>query len=67
MEDFDIFIESDVEGDFINLVKNKWPKDMFIMSATAMLGNDWMETGEQILEDAGENSLLSYFKEKYAD
>lgn len=66
MEDLDILFEDDLEGDFIHLVSKKWPKDMFEMSAKAMLGDTWAKDGEQILKEHAPEHL-KFFKEKYAN
>lgn len=64
MEDLDILFEDDLEGDFIDLVIRNWPRDMFILSATAMLGDSWTENGELILKEHAPE-LLDVFISNY--
>jgi hypothetical protein len=64
MDDLDILFEDDLEGDFIDLVIRNWPRDMFILSATAMLGDSWPEDGELILKEHAPE-LLDVFISNY--
>ncbi len=64
MEDLDCLWEDDLEGDFIALVRKQWPRDMFVLSATAMLGETWPEDGDLILTEHAPE-LLEYFRTHY--
>jgi hypothetical protein len=65
MEDLDALSNDDLEGDFVNLVKQGFGPMMFKMSAEAMLGQDWIIDGEEILKTEAPE-LMEKFK-KYVD
>ena len=46
-----LFDESEIENDFINLVKQNYSQGMFERSAEIMLGNDWQEISTEIIEE----------------
>lgn len=51
MEDLNALADNSLEDDFINLVEKKFPKSMFIRSASVMLGPDWKISGQEILKE----------------
>lgn len=66
MEDLDALTDGSLEDDFITLVSQNFPKDMFIQSASIMIGDDWKEVGRKILTEGEHKDLMEKF-EKYVD
>jgi hypothetical protein len=61
MEDYDAMYESDLEGDFINLLKQDFSKDLFIRNASIMFGgDDWIEQGREIVKDVAPELLKKF-------
>lgn len=52
-----------VELDFIALLENRYPQDIFERSVNLILGEDWKEMGEEILVSEGRKDLMESFKE----
>ncbi len=64
-EDTGSFADEEIERDLIDMVKSNFPKQLFVMSVTNLLGNEWQKDGREILlQEAPE--LLGLFN-KYVD
>jgi hypothetical protein len=50
MEDLSSLWEENIEGDFVNLVKQRYSQGMFERNAKIMLGDKWKEIGLEIIE-----------------
>lgn len=52
MEDLScLWDDSQLENEFINFVRHKYSQTTFESSAKIMLGDDWQETGTEIIEE----------------
>ena len=56
MEDLSILQDDDLEQDFIDLLNKGFPKSVFLFSVVNLLGDDWVETGKEIVD--GDKDLL---------
>lgn len=50
MEDLSCLWEENIEADFVNLVRQRYPQAMFERSAKIILGDNWKEVGQEIIE-----------------
>lgn len=66
-EDMSILFEDDSEDSLIRMLKgsNPMPKSTFTSSCQAMLGDDWLDVGEQILRQQAPELLGKFLA--YAD
>lgn len=64
-EDTESLADEEIERDLVDMVKSNFPKQLFVMSVTNLLGNEWQKDGREILlQEAPE--LLGLFN-KYVD
>lgn len=50
MEDISSLWEHSVEADFVNLVRQRYSKETFERNAKIMLGDNWKEIGQEIID-----------------
>lgn len=55
MEDLSsLWDESQLENDFVTLVRHRYSQAMFERSAKIMLGDNWQEVGQEIIDSYGD-------------
>ena len=64
-EDTDILFNEEIERDVLDMIKDDMPKEMFVTSCLNMMGGDWLDVVEQLLEN--NPVMMEKFKRKYAN